>query len=96
MLILGAVLTGAGSCSNEKRTSNNNDGLAMDSASVAERAKDKLTLSRLKSKKLAAEQNASESHGYCRRARKLPPAIQRIAFHQFAGTKLGIQRMGMA
>ena len=71
MLVFGSFLVGMGSCSNEKGNSSNNDGLAMDSASVANRAKDELTLSILKKKKVAAEQDAKEAISNTREAKRI-------------------------
>ena len=71
MLVFGSFLIGMGSCSNEKGSSSNNDGLAMDSASMANRAKDELTLSILKNKKAAAEQNANEAVSNANEAKRI-------------------------
>ena len=57
-LVLGTFLFTMVACSNEQSS---NNGLAMDSVSVAERTRDEVTLSTLKAKKLAAEKNAEEA-----------------------------------
>jgi len=71
MLVLGSFLFGVSSCSNEKDNSTENDGLAMDSASMANRAKDELTLSTLKNKKATAEQNAKEAASNAEEAKRI-------------------------
>ena len=70
MLVFGSFLIGMGSCSTKEGSSSNN-GLAMDSASVANRAKDELTLSILKSKKVAAEQDADEAVSNLKEAERM-------------------------
>lgn len=59
-LVFGSLLIIMGSCTSEKERSSNLT-LEMDSASVAQRVQDELTLSSLKDKKVAAEQKAKEA-----------------------------------
>lgn len=70
MLVFGSLLITIGSCSNEKEKSSNNS-LAMDSASVAKRLKDEITLTTLKDKKLAAEQKAKEAISNTKEAERI-------------------------
>lgn len=70
MLVFGSLLITIGSCSNEKEKSSDN-GLEMDSASVAKRAKDELTLTTLKHKKLAAEQKEKEAISNTKEAKRI-------------------------
>lgn len=70
MLVFGSLLITIGSCSNEKEKSSDN-GLEMDSASVAKRAKDELTLTTLKHKKLAAEQKENEAISNTKEAKRI-------------------------
>ena len=69
-LLFGSLLLAIGSCSNQKGKSADN-GLAMDSASIAQRAKDEWTLSTLKDKKLAAEQRAKEATENTKEAKRI-------------------------
>lgn len=61
MLVLGSLLIGLGACTNNEGSPSSSDGPAMDSASMAERAKDELTLLILKNKKQDAERNANQA-----------------------------------
>jgi hypothetical protein len=70
MLVFVSLLITIGSCFNEKEKHSNN-GLAMDSASVAKRARDELTLSTLKDKKLDAEQKAKEAISNTKEAKRI-------------------------
>jgi hypothetical protein len=71
VLLFGSLLLFTiGSCSNGQDRSSDN-GLAMDSASVAKRAKDELTLSTLKDKKLAAEQKVREAISNTKEAKRV-------------------------
>ena len=69
-LVFGSLLFTVSSCSNEKERSSGN-GLEMDSASVAKRAKDELTLSTLKNRKLAAEERAKEAISNTKEAKRM-------------------------
>jgi hypothetical protein len=70
MLVFGSLLFSMGSCSNGNERSSNN-GVKMDSASIATRAADELTLSTLKDKKLAAEQEAEEAISNTKEAKRI-------------------------
>lgn len=71
MLVSGAVLLFTiGSCSNGDRGSAD-AGLKMDSASVAERARDAATLSTLEKRKLAAERRAEEASAKAKEAKRI-------------------------
>lgn len=70
VLVFGSMLIAIGSCSNERKEPFNS-GVAMDSASVAQRAKDELTLSTLESKKIAAEQKAKAAISDAKEAKRI-------------------------
>ena len=70
MLMLGASLFAIGSCSNGNERSAD-AAVKMDSASVAERAQDELTLSILEDKKLAAEQTAVTATSNTKEAKRI-------------------------